>query len=139
MFKYSRQRASQAKVRQLVDECKALRETLDRYLRAKNARSQADNERAKLFAGSSRESSSVYCFSVSKNVLTASLPLFFFFCLFSKGLQNLLAESTSLASSNRVLAELEQVGQNIIASLVTQNEMIKRAHQRVLDMGHSLG
>jgi len=50
-----------------------------------------------------------------------------------------LAESTSLASSNRVLAELEQVGHNIIASLVTQNEMIKRAHQRVLDMGHSLG
>lgn len=56
-----------------------------------------------------------------------------------QGLQNLLAESTSLSSSNRVLAELEQVGTSIIASLVTQNEMIKRAHQRVLDMGHSMG
>jgi hypothetical protein len=45
----------------------------------------------------------------------------------------------SLSSSNRMLADLEQVGANIVASLVTQNEMIKRAHQRVLDMGHSMG
>jgi hypothetical protein len=124
----------QAKVRQLVDECKALRETLDRYLRAKNARSQADNERAKLFAGSSRDSSSV---RLADSAQRPCVPLTSV-CR-SQGLQNLLAESTSLASSNRVLAELEQVGHNIIASLVTQNEMIKRAHQRVLDMGHSLG
>lgn len=117
-------------MRQLVDECKALRETLDRYLRAKNARSQADNERAKLFAGSSRDSSSVSSPDTRESAADTQRL---------QGLQNLLAESTSLASSNRVLAELEQVGHNIIASLVTQNEMIKRAHQRVLDMGHSLG
>lgn len=55
----------QAKVRSLVDECKALRETLDRFLRAKNARSQADHERAKLFAGATSGSSSV-CLSPTR-------------------------------------------------------------------------
>jgi altronate dehydratase len=124
----------QAKVRSLVDECKALRETLDRFLRAKNARSQADHERAKLFAGATSGSSSVRSSLPPVPLSHSPADL----CA-RQGLQNLLAESTSLSSSNRMLADLEQVGANIVASLVTQNEMIKRAHQRVLDMGHSMG
>lgn len=88
-----------SKIRQLVDECKSLRETLDRYLRTKNARNQDESERRRLLAGASPGSTS--------------------------GVQNLLREATSLDNSNRMLSELEALGTSIIDSLVTQNATLQ--------------
>jgi hypothetical protein len=55
------------------------------------------------------------------------------------GTDQLASHLNSIGSATGALSELEDVGSSILASLSTQNETLRRAHDRVIDISHTLG
>eukprot|EP00020_Sapocribrum_chincoteaguense_P004392 CAMPEP_0170744876 /NCGR_PEP_ID=MMETSP0437-20130122/8008_1 /TAXON_ID=0 /ORGANISM="Sexangularia sp." /LENGTH=204 /DNA_ID=CAMNT_0011083587 /DNA_START=65 /DNA_END=679 /DNA_ORIENTATION=+ len=51
----------------------------------------------------------------------------------------LASHLSSIGTATSALNELEDVGTSILASLSTQNETLRRAHARVIDISHTLG
>lgn len=57
----------------------------------------------------------------------------------SVAIDNLYQESNSLDRSNRAAQNIHEMGSSILSSLGQQNELIKSAHRKLLDVGNTLG
>jgi len=102
------------RVKQLVEECKNMRKSMDTYLQSKYAQAREEDERSKLLERR------------SKGGQTAEVD-------------QLLKENQSLGRSHTVLDDIESAGRNIISSLGSQNETIKKAQRKLWDMANTLG
>ncbi|KAF2077346.1 hypothetical protein CYY_001349 [Polysphondylium violaceum] len=101
------------KVKQLVDESKSLRKSMDIFLQSKYKKQLEDEEKKKLLGRRKQTDGS--------------------------DMVNLMKENQHLRDSDFGLDQLSEVGNNIIYSLVGQNSKLKNVHKKIYDMANTLG
>eukprot|EP01132_Coremiostelium_polycephalum_P005851 gene5851-7280_t len=101
------------KIKQLVDESKSLRKSLDVFLQAKYKKQMEEEERAKLF-GKRKPGDGT-------------------------AMGNLMKENQYLKESTYAMDHLEETGNSIIYNLVGQNIKLKGVQKKVIDIAATLG
>ncbi|EFA81189.1 v-SNARE family protein [Heterostelium album PN500] len=101
------------KVKEMTDECKSLRKSMEMYLHRTYKKQIEDEERSKLFSRRKDNQNSA--------------------------LGNLMKENDLLKDSNLVMDELTESGTNIIYALANQNSKLKSVHKKIYDIANTLG
>ncbi|EGC39993.1 hypothetical protein DICPUDRAFT_147144 [Dictyostelium purpureum] len=101
------------KIKQLIDESKSLRKSLDTYLHTKYKKQMEEEEKTKLLGR-------------RKAGETTALG-------------NLMKEHQHLNDSNSTIDTLTEMGNSIIYNLVGQNSKIKNVHKKIYDIANTLG
>jgi len=102
------------RVKQLMEECKTSRQSMDNYLKAKYAKDKEEEERTQLLERRTKGGPST-------------------------NMEQLYREGKSLQRSHQTLDDIENAGRDIISALTGQNEMIKNAQRKLWDIANTLG
>jgi len=104
-----------SRIQQVADEYKDMRSSFGRVLQKKRSREQEEEQRRQLLDGVTRRQ-------------TPSLVI-----------DTLYQESDTLDRSTRAAEQIHEVGASILSSLGQQNELLKSAQRKLLDVGNTLG
>ncbi|KAL6064289.1 Golgi SNAP receptor complex member 2 [Balamuthia mandrillaris] len=101
------------RVQSLAEECRDLRESMGSYLQKRHVKAVEEEQRRELFEGRRRRA-------------------------VGTGLESLYKEQESLGRSHHIADNIKDMGESILHNLGTQNDLLKNAHRKILDMANTL-